>query len=66
MKENDKMRTINDKLEFFRSEVLERYENRPAIDDIEGQVIWQSEMIMMQSLWIKTLENKIHAMRREE
>lgn len=65
MKESDQMRKINDRLEFFRNEVAELWDRRPPVEDIEGQVYWNTEIIQLQSLWIKTLENKIHLMRRE-
>ena len=65
MKESDQMRKINDRLEFFRNEVAELWDRRPPVEDIEGTVYWNTEIIQLQSLWIKTLENKIHLMRRE-
>lgn len=64
-KESDKMRRINDALEYFRHEIAELYERRPSLAALEDYTFWTNEVIALQTQWIKCLENKIHLVRRE-
>lgn len=63
--ESDKMRRINDALEYFRHEVGEIYENRPNRNNVDEYIFWALDLVAIQTRWIKTLENKIHLMRKE-
>ena len=63
--ESDKMRRINDALEYFRREIYELYETRPELENKDECIMWTAEVITLQTRWIKTLENKIHLMRKE-
>lgn len=58
------LRMINDTLEYFRHEIFELYEKRPPLTDLENYVLWTNDVITLQTRWIKTLENKIHHVRR--